>query len=475
MKHCTFSFGLPNISFCEHRLCMRNLEINDKRGELKEATEMPALIQKNNSLKEAISRSLMAGPDDVRKEPDRSYFQSLMLVGMRGTWNRADAAIEKRDDIHLAYALPFLREMKDNGAVALVGVGSVANFLRIGAYVREADESIAAQFTSAPLNDTPEQLIEIGKNYFDHLHQTEKDWQDKKETVSNIPLTLAATRYVRCKSLLNTILHDVGITVSHENEGAGGEHDLSGPEYLQILEYYWASEKMGEADIAIRSNAKSAESLRQFVAANKTPNSFHVLAAHTDLTIDTMESSKLLQRFGIEVDQSEIQTYIVQRKEQAAAGFPSAGTWLAHPERAVEFLGTEFADRSEGNKEFIRSVEWHLQLTDDERAARITAGEKAPDMDKNDTHKALQEIVNAFLLREKVLTQSIQARTDQITAKGLDAKAEGLVGKGFEYITDVRKHPVGSIMLALAAFLAARMVWRSLFGGGGRRRGWTWS
>lgn len=436
--------------FAENRICFfAHEEVYQPLSEMSEAEAVPDILKSEPALHDALRMVLAAAPAELRNDPiQRDYYTALALPGMIGNWDRITmpTAHSVRAHITPSHVLPILKD-------------TLIEDKNLGEFVYKTDPAFAARMLGKVVDVTDYE--ELGNKYRAQSKTLDDEWETHKP-LDTTSLQLLPAAYIRNRNVVDALLEAKGIQVDHQAVGSGTPDMLTGTEYLRLLSLAWQEDTGEEVLEKIGKAADDgADALRNL---EYPPEAGHALKAHTDIKLDQDDSAMVLGRFNIALD-ADLQSAYVQQRMQAPAAFPDANTWLTNPGQALEFLESKnFSSKSDGNMEFIIAIRWHLLQSESEKKSRIDAGETAPKMTKEDVVALLRRIVQAFEIREMVVSNAMNDRMAAIREKGWFETIEGGAKKIPEYIREFNKHPIGSIFMVMAAFLALKGAYKLLLG-----------
>ena len=245
---------------------------------------------------------------------------------------------------------------------------------------------------------------------------------------------------------------------------------LTSQEYLTLV-------KNGVDD---ESNASFTDR-EDLLSAARTPSNplnARTQKVFTDLSVDKFGPTETLKRFGVEIGEATRRRYVDARMgvvrgtdgREAPEGhparpeiIPSAAEWRRSPEIAYQFLSENMPSaRGDSNKVFLDSLKWHFVFNDADRAGGIVPD---PVMSEEDVRAVLFLTSQSFLEYENLMTESSRQRVSLKEEVTFEQNAEGFVSNAWEYMKDIRSHPLGSGLMWISAIVVARNLFKGVFKG----------
>jgi|GEM_PF-5575630 len=454
----------------EHRLC-REFAFRGPE-DAAETLKAPDLMSRNEDIKKA--REIFDNPQ-TRKEYeqingqhvlDRTYFQALLLDNALPA-DKGYTDIERRD---INVTDPFnLTDLPDNSAR---GNWLIANLSE--EFVKSIDPS---------LSDPKSDPARLGQIYMDHIARAKEQWLRDGTVTDTLISRMPLERYAKMRTDLDAVFLTYGVRVPHTegNNDVLGDRNLNRREYFVILAKYWKGElTKKELGVMLNKDAvgslpNAAEKMRQLVGES-SEDVRSAQSKYIDISLSELGPEETLVSMGITMTPQAKSAYLnlIQGKpanfgDRVASvdGEPEppddisitpeqgAGTWERYPERAVPFLTRYMATNNKQNQNFLTSMRFYF-------GGDKNKLERAP-LREDDTRAILRFVSQQLLEAEQVTYQSKTELTGFREKEFTPEMIERTAGELWEYMKDIRSHPIGSGALWIAAIFAARKLWAFTF------------
>lgn len=416
-----------------------------------------AKIESNPEIRSALS--MVDNPSVRRQFPevsaqkpqDRSYFQALYLNSILPSDRNGYESV-KRDQINVADPFNMLA-MSD----AQRGQWAIDNL----------PKDVVAKIDAG--NADPQRLGEV---LGFRLQNAASEWNQTGTMNDELLKTLPLIRYRYIRENVDSIFKTHGIRVP-ENEMLMGQPNagLNRAEYLSVLTSVWQGDIT--PDQLSASAMQGIDDVRLLVGGFSDKYK-SVQRTYVDLSLEEMGPSESLDALNVIVTPDLRSAYLrsvrgmnpnfpMQTDPEKAAMEPTvilkpdetAATWPMHPDRAFRFLSAYGVVPGSRNQEFLRSLEYHF-LADDTRKQEM--GD--PPMSEADTRATLNLVSQSLVESERVVDGTSRQRLELANSKNFGANIEETMGNVWEYMKDVRSHPVGSAALWIGGILAVRAAYK---------------
>lgn len=414
-------------------------------------------IESNKDIQSALS--LVDNPSIRRQFPevsaqkpqDRSYFQALYLNSILPADRKGYESV-KRDQINVADPFNML-QMSD----AQRGQWVIDNL----------PQDVVAKIDSG--NTDPQRLGEV---LGFRIQNAVNEWNQIGAINDDFLKALPLIRYRFIRENLDSVLKSQGIRIP-ENEIAMGQPNtgLNRAEYLSVLGAVWKGDLT--FDQINKSATQGVDDVRALIGGF-TGVYDDIQRTYVDLSLEEMGPSESLNALNLIVTPDLRSAYLLSVRgmnpsfptltdPEKAAMEPTvilkpdetASTWPLHPERAFRFLSAYGVVPGSRNQEFLRSLEYHF-LADDSRKQEM--GD--PPMSEADTRATLNLVSQSLVESERVVDNTSRQRLELANSKNFGANIEETMGNVWEYMKDVRSHPVGSAALWIGGILAVRAAYK---------------
>lgn len=456
----------------EKRLCRLAF---DSPGNAHEALTAGEEIKKNPVMKNAVD--IFNQRDIIRKFPEmrtpivREHFFALVFANaVRGDQRPDYQNVRRPEDVNIADPYPLLnlpQFMPPAGNLAL-GRWLKENFdLQKKEPMEFADlasrlgvANVWPRLTSASSADRESLLTEVGQQYRQKLQQSQNNWLASGTKPDDLVVESTINHYLAKRKVLDDLLARHGVEIELVSKESTLGQKLSQDEYLTLLSQLWRNEAPASIEAIIQGKLPA---IRAHIEGRKDqPASKKLMAASTDVSVSRLGPQETLNRFGVVIGTIVPRDYSLYRAgklpgQNGALG-ESASTWIDHPERAYGFLNDRLVSTA-ANDAFMKSLYFHLVLKTDADKENEKRASGDPKLDEKDTKAILALIIQTLVRREQVFQSANREREEFRKKEGFDEKVERHAGDMWEYLKDVRSHPVGSILMGLAAFVMVRKLW----------------
>lgn len=404
-------------------------------------------LRENPDVKDAMatytSPLALSRHAELREPDDRLYFQSLLLSNMI----RPDVPVGdvRRDDLEPGNPLGLpVPETDDQHMLELLG--------------KELNRVLTDAEKSRLSSDTSDRSL--GAAYAKKVREVRAKWAAGEKIADLHPsiADVAVAQYRDCKKIVNTELEKARIGAPGSGlEGGAGRNTLTRDEYLRLLTMAWNGDAAVVTDIIAKSNSKVGALRTALEREDIVATTERVQTMSADLSLEEMGSGEALRRFGVELGPVARRDYIELRRSKV--DFKSADVWLREPTEAHAFLKDRLPP-TDGNKRFLAALE-RYNATDWKQPGPSQLndlGGVSPD----DTKATLQLVVTNLLSSENVLRNTSAGLQEMKLAKGPGVELEKQVGDIFEYMTNVREHPAGSLALWAGLALVGYNAWQAI-------------
>ncbi len=473
------TYNTARSLFCEKRLCHQTDSpdhIQESFGAKEQIAANPPLrdaiteyqtafntIKKVNEEKRAVSSTLLT-------ESDRENFMSLVVNGMMPKTAKLDYKNVAKKDINATDPVD-LFALNDEGMVRwLINLyeQSDAN-TKVGLELKLNALAGGTIFGVARDDSTDVQKVTaLGAAYKQRLFDLKNAWlkHPNSNPVAAESAQLVVVHYLNNKTKLEAMLQAKRIVSPAEKENVIDVQrgNLTKSEYRGLLLLMWQGK---EADVQMMVD-RGLDGIRRGLGVTHKAQTARVDSIANDLSVGPQNPGETLNRFGVMIGPIVLRDYMLMRTGalvgKTNTPSDSAATWIDHPDRAYEFLLSRLV-ATPANAEFLRSLRYHLVLTDAERKSEVPSA--MPKMSADDTKITLSLLVQQLMRRENIIETSSRDREVMRKDEGWDGKIEKHVAGAWDYIKNVSEHPVGSVALGIIGFLAVRSIWKMMFGGGG--------
>lgn len=467
----TNHFHFPAISISsERRLCHLGEQTPERAYETYTSTDA---MNKNESIKEMrlqfdnlytrAEYPEMNG-DNVL---DRAYFQAMLL----------DSAIAdgkeykeiKREDLNVADPLGLMAMASDLDRGRWLTANLPLDLLK------SLDDTLEEITDKKDITEAS-QLERLGQIYRDKVILSSEEWIKKGAISDPVVRRVPLERYRVISNDVDKVLEDNGIRVPHIESDLStmGDTNLTRREYLTLLSLVWKGSVTVE-EIAAAS-ASGTAAIRTLLGVNESVVA-GVQRRFVDISLEELGPSEMLSGLNVEITPDLRRSYVraatgkdpdfarvvpgsdaekmMPERVVTLAADQTAGTWNRYPERAYPFLATYMGAPGSSNPDFLRSLEYYFVLTPEQRM-----GMEPPPLDEKDTRAVLNLVSQSLVEAETVMRESSNQKTELRNALSFAEKAENTFGNVWEYMKDVRSHPVGSAMMWGVAIVAGMKLWK---------------
>jgi len=310
----------------------------------------------------------------------------------------------------------------------------------------------------------------IGIAYKDRMGNANKEWKRSGKLDDVVVARVPLERYRTIRKDVDTIFAKAAIRVPgiDADKTDLGDNSLTRREYLTILSFVWKDTTGTFLEtLTEEANRGGVEGVRDLVKNTATAPSA-VDRVYVDLSLEELGPSETINNLGITIpvdlsanytkaltgknpDQSIVVDTTEGMFEEPVDGMKikpedSAAVWGTHPERAYPFLSEYMAVPNEANTDFLYALEYHFVLSPSEHTGR-----EEPNMSIEDT-RAMVTLIGQMLLESQNVKDNTSAELvdyrDRLT---LADKIENGAADVFEYMKDMRSHPIGSTAAWLVA------------------------
>jgi len=390
-------------------------------------------------------RPMMLTKHPVLQNPvDRAYFYSLLLH------ESLDPAVASYKDVNRGNVHPTLPrgvvDSVDSIPFDAKNVGDhVARFLP-GKFLDDLDSK-----------HDPESM---GKKFADRVVSARESWQKSQEISVESSIDATVHYYEHCRKQLDDVLRKNGVFIPNEQTiDPGLTHHvgdtvvkhLRRAEYFQLLVIVW---EKGIGAIQ-EKEPLTAESLRAELLSDPDDNLKRAGRMYAERSFEELGPNDTLERFGVTLGPKIKMKYFEQR--QSEKPIEPADVWISQPMHALAFLDQSLPN-TEGNRSFLQGL----------RAYAEGSSETYPKgVNEQDIKTLLALVVESCKEYEVVASRSRVQRQKFLAGRGLNL--DSTLEKGgmdvWKFMIDVRKHPIASGTMWLAAFVAVNSM-RDMVGRG---------
>lgn len=399
---------------------------------------------------------------------DRAYFQALLLDSAITADDKGYEDL-KREDLNVAdpFRLAELPSDLDRGRWL------VANMpLDL---LRSMDEQLKDVTDKKDITDA-EQLERLGQEYMDRVTRADLRWEKKGEFADPVLRRIPLERYRSIRLEVDAVLEKNGVRVPHTESDLStmGDTNLTRREYLTLITLVWkGAVRVDEVKAAAASGIGAVRG----VITDKSAVAEGAQKRFVDLSLEELGPNETLSGLNIVITPDMRRAYVraatgrdpdygvpVQTADGLAvlpeqvitlAPDQTAATWERYPERALPFLSAYMGAPGSGNEDFLKSLEYHFVLSPAERE-----GMAPPPLDERDTRATLRLVSQSLIESEKVMQDTARQKMDLRNALSTAEKVEKTFGNVWEYMKDVRSHPIGSALMWGTAIGAGVMLWK---------------
>ncbi|MFA6039234.1 MAG: hypothetical protein WCV62_00705 [Candidatus Peribacteraceae bacterium] len=501
------TFPAASFSLSEARLCYQNQsspsQLPDAMRAEQEMVKNPDVMQ----AKEAYEAFLRIKRPELLDQPDRTYFLAMVTNEMllpaweqrdqQALWpekGRIDYGSYRRENIRAADPFDLLNRQNMQEEVEKLTAEAEAAKQRSELLTRQKDEAEQRQESQQDIMrmrqaaEAAQRAAIVADEALaqakDRMNQADADRdavagaQEKwvmEGVLDNTLMEKTADQYLAWRAQLDAVLGEKGIRVPRKQsqDTPWAKDDLLREEYFRLLVLV----SQGKAEDVQKSAQGGLEGLRALLTgeAGRLGRASRV---YEELVPQELGSTETLNMYGFVPGPAVRNAYWKLRSgtdgawvkpgeapQAADAAAPvlrpgeSAAAWLDNPMLAWEFLkdpATGFISKPE-NKKFLDALQYWNDP--ESRGDRQTE----PEISEEATKAILNLIVLSLLEYERMLGNSARQRTEIKLRENIGEKIEGQARGVWEYIKEYRDHPLGSALVAGAAFVALRAIYKFLF------------
>ncbi len=204
------------------------------------------------------------------------------------------------------------------------------------------------------------------------------------------------------------------------------------------------------------------------------PSRLDALASRRrDILLPEMGPNALLNQFGIHLGHlrhayiCERQSPVTSKPGESKSATPEAALWPENPMLLHQFLlrsnvpqtvAGDYIQSGDGNKDFLEALQYYFG---DES---MRQGAVQPKFSKEDTRAVVALISESLRLSDSYVINVRQEVKKLQTQLNLGTKIENYGGDIWEYLKDVKEHPIGSALLAVVGVIALKKLWGATLG-----------
>ncbi|MDD5623979.1 MAG: hypothetical protein PHI23_04705, partial [Candidatus Peribacteraceae bacterium] len=306
------------------------------------------------------------------------------------------------------------------------------------------------------------------------FEDAQKYWKDGKDPAPEV-LERTIKQYQEWRRQLDAVLVRNRIIIpgaeSVEAPAWQEGNSLSRDQYFSLLVLVVQGKKTREF-----AEAKNIADLRALIADNaaaiERPHAFY-----TELLPEEMGPKEMLARHGVVIGRETRSAYMEIRSGTKESPLLPAGQsaafWRSNPMLAYDFLSDEDLpfSQSESNQSFLFSLYMHYEPDAEKKRAMMEAfvgkygDAKAREMSlsREATDATLELVIKSLLVTETEYAASSDKREELKERMTTGQTVEQWVKEAYRYMGDLKKHPVGSVLMGATAFIIIKWLYDFFF------------